>query len=193
METVTTTPQDQTLSQSVLPRSRELNREDLDRMPDDGHRYELIDGALIVTPAPSPGHQTGLAALLVLLTTSCPDHLRVLPAPLDIALDEHSVLEPDLLVARKDRFTNRDLPEPPLLAVEVLSPSTRLIDLNLKKARYETAGCPSYWIVDPVDESIRTFQLDEDRYVESGRAAGQELLEVTRPFPVAIRPAELFR
>ncbi len=193
METVTTTPQDRTLPHPALPRSRELNRDDLDRMPDDGHRYELIDGALIVTPAPSPGHQTGLAALLVLLTSSCPDHLRVLPAPLDVGLDEHSVLEPDLLVARKDKFTRRDLPEAPLLAVEVLSPSTRLIDVNLKKARYEVAGCPNYWIVDPTGESITVFQLDGDRYAEFGRATGEEVVEVTRPFPVAIRPGELFR
>jgi hypothetical protein len=59
------------------------------------------------------------------------------------------VLPPDLLVARRTDTTERNLPMAPVLAIEVLSPSTRLIDLNLKRARYEAAGCSAYWVVDP--------------------------------------------
>ena len=57
---------------TTLPRSRPLTRADLDAMPDDGHRYELIDGALIVTPAPSVGHQFSVGRLHLLLAAACP-------------------------------------------------------------------------------------------------------------------------
>ncbi len=114
METVTT-----------LPRNRPLTRADLVQVPDDGHRYELVDGTLVVTPAPAVRHQRAVANLLVCLKASCPDPLDVLTAPLDVALADDTVLQPDLLVARRGDFTDRDLPVAPLLAVEVLSPSTR--------------------------------------------------------------------
>ena len=71
---------------SLLPQSRPLTRDDLDALPDDGHRYELIDGALIVTPAPSRTHQTIVGELFVLLHAACPHHLQVLLAPFDVVL-----------------------------------------------------------------------------------------------------------
>src|SRR3954470_13652995 len=119
---------------SLLPQSRPLTRSDLDALPDDGHRYELIDGALIVTPAPSWQHQTIVGELHVLLHAACPAHLQVLLARFDVVLALNTVVQPDLLVARRSDLTLRDLPTAPLLAVEVLSPSTRLIDLALKRA-----------------------------------------------------------
>jgi hypothetical protein len=94
----------------VSRRSRPLTRADLDDMPDDGHRYELIDGVLVVTPAPSWRHQTMLAGLNEVVRRACPGELQVLFAPFDVALDEDSVLQPDLLVARRSDFTARDLP-----------------------------------------------------------------------------------
>ena len=112
-------------------------RTDLDLMPDDGRRYELIDGSLVVTPAPSPQHQMVAGQLHLLLAAACPDELLVLFAPVDVALDDHSVLQPDLLVTPRSSVTTRDILAAPLLAVEILSPSTRHIDLGLKKARLE--------------------------------------------------------
>ncbi len=98
---------------TVLPRGRALTRRDLERMPDDGHRYELVDGSLIVTPAPSPRHQAVLARLYGTLAAHCPADLQVLFAPLDVALADDTVLQPDLLVARKSDFSARDLPVAP--------------------------------------------------------------------------------
>lgn len=181
METVTT-----------LPRGRELTRADLDAMPDDGHRYELIDGALVVTPAPTWRHQAALARLLILLDAACPPDLRVLMAPLDVALADDTVVQPDLLVARKSDFAERDLPAAPLLAVEILSPSTRLIDLNLKRARYQQAGSPSYWVVDPEARTVTVWELAAGGYAEAASAGERELLEVGNPFEVRIPVAELF-
>lgn len=178
-------------SVTVLPRSQPLTRADLDAMPDDGHRYELIDGALLVTPAPSPRHQLVSAGLFGFLKAACPPDLTVLYAPLDVALADDSVLQPDLLVARMQDFTERDLPVPPLLAVEILSPSTRLIDLNLKRARYEQAGCPSYWVVDPDVLSITAWDLREGRYVEVARAEGDQSFDVRRPFGLSVLPSAL--
>src|SRR5699024_2011909 len=141
-------------------------RVDMDAMPDDGHRYELIDGSLVVTPAPTPRHQRAVARLLVVLHSTCPDNLDVLTAPLDEALASDTVVQPDLLVAPRTAFTERDLPTAPLLAVEVLSPSTRNVDLALKHARYAEAGCPTYWIVDPDIPSLTVFELAHGQYTE---------------------------
>jgi Uma2 family endonuclease len=180
METVTT-----------LPRGRPLTRADLLAVPDDGHRYELLDGALVVTPAPVPRHQRVVANLLVHLRTTCPEALEVLTAPLDVALSDDTVLQPDVLVARRSDFTETDLPVAPLLAVEVLSPSTRLIDLNLKRARYEAAGCPSYWVVDPEEPSLTAWELQGSEYVERARVATDETFVAEAPFAVSLTPARL--
>jgi Uma2 family endonuclease len=175
----------------ALPQSRPLTRDDLAAMPDDGHRYELLDGTLIVSPAPKPRHQEAVASLLVLLRQAAPRSLQVLTAPLDVALANDTVLQPDLLVARRDDFTEVDLPTAPLLAVEVLSPSTRRFDLLLKRDRFRSAGCPSYWVVDPDEPSIIAWDLIGDDYVEVGRAMGIERLRVARPIRVVITPADL--
>ncbi|MGN6130186.1 MAG: Uma2 family endonuclease [Nocardioidaceae bacterium] len=176
---------------TVLPYGRALTRGDLERMPDDGHRYELIDGTLVVTPAPSPRHQSVLAHLHLSLAGQCPPDLQVLFAPLDVALADDTVLQPDLLVARRSDFTARDLPVAPLLAVEVLSPSTRHVDLTLKRARLEAAGCPSYWVVDPDGPSVTVWELEEGRYVERATVVGDQCVDLSQPYPLTFRPSEL--
>ncbi len=176
-----------------LPYGRALTRDDLAAMPDDGHRYELIDGTLIVTPAPSFGHQSISGAMHVFLRSACPTELVVLYAPFDVVLSEKTVLQPDLLVARRSDFTARDLPTSPLLAVEILSPSTRHIDLGLKRSRYEAAGCPSYWVIDPGVPSIVAWELVDGRYEVAGEASGDQTLELIGPYPVEINPARLLK
>ena len=178
---------------TTLPRGRAFTRSDLDAMPDDGRRYELIDGVLIVTPAPVHLHQRMVLRLAILLVEACPDDLEVLTAPFDVALDDISILQPDVLVARRADFTKKDLPTAPLLAVEVLSPSTRRIDLTLKRSRYESAGCPSYWVLDPDQPSITVWQLGGTAYVDAGHAEGDESLQLPSPFPVDVVPAALVR
>jgi Uma2 family endonuclease len=175
----------------LLPRSRPLTRRDLDETPDDGHRYELVDGVLIVTPAPSYGHQDAVGHLYLLLTAACPADLKILLARFDVALADDTVMQPDLLVARRSDFTRRDLPVAPVLAVEVLSPSTRRIDLTLKRARLEEAGCASYWVVDPDEPAVTAWELRGGEYVEAARARGEERFAATRPFDVAFAPTDL--
>lgn len=176
---------------TVLPQSRPLTADDLATVPDDGHRYEIVDGTLIVTPAPSWRHQRVVARLLRTLMDGAVDGLEALAAPFDVRLADDTVLQPDVLVCRMADLTQRNLPVPPLLAVEVLSPSTRLIDLNLKRARYEAAGCPAYWVVDPDAPSITAWELRDGAYVEVAAVAGDDAFAADLPFPVALTPRNL--
>ncbi|GAA3583186.1 Uma2 family endonuclease [Kribbella ginsengisoli] len=168
-----------------------LTRDDLDRMPNDGHRYELIDGVLIMTPAPTIRHQDVVVNLLVKLKSACPSDLKVLVAPTDVVISQDTVMQPDLLVARREDFTERDLPTAPLLAVEVLSPSTRRVDLMLKFSRLEAAGCPAYWVVDPDTPELIAWELRDGTYAQVAKATGDEIARLTVPFEVSVVPADL--
>ena len=171
--------------------SRPLTRADLQDTPDDGRRYELIDGILIVSPAPRVPHQRVVANLFLLLRSACPPELEALFAPLAVALAEDTELQPDLLVAPRTQFTDSELAGAPLLAVEVLSPSTRRIDLLLKRDRLQEAGCPSYWLIDPDRPSVLVLELEGGRYVERAVASGEQRLETSAPYPLTLVPADL--
>ena len=165
---------------------------DLEGMPDDGRRYELIDGELLVSPTPGLRHQTVGLRLYRLLDDACPDDLYVLAAPFAVQTDISNEVQPDVLVARFDDLTDKNLPTAPVLAVEVLSPSGRLIDLNLKRAAYERMGTPSYWILDPDVPDLLVLELDaHGRYQEATRVAGDQVFEAHQPFTVRVVPTEL--
>jgi len=175
----------------ALPWGAVLTEDDLAKMPEDGHRYELLEGTLLVSPAPSIAHQTCVTSLVVLLHGArLPAH-TVLPAPLDLRLSRLTVLEPDVLVARKADLTPARVEGPPLLVVEVLSPSTRHIDLGAKRLAYEAAGVPAYWLVDPDLPNLTVLELDAGRYVERATVAGDEPFHATFPFDVTVVPARL--
>jgi Uma2 family endonuclease len=118
--------------------------------------------------------------------------LHVLPAPFAVQPSETTELQPDVLVARDEDLTEKNLPAP-LLAVEVLSPSSVLKDLNLKKAAYQRMGVPSYWVVDPRTPSLTVFELDGTgfRYQVVAEVTGDKSFDATQPFAVHVVPAEL--
>ncbi|HEY4459992.1 MAG TPA: Uma2 family endonuclease, partial [Pseudonocardiaceae bacterium] len=160
--------------------------------PDDGNRYELIDGELFVTPAPAPRHQQIANQLWLRLENTRPPDLVVLTAPLAVNIDAENEVQPDVLVAPFEDFAEKDLPTPPLLTVEVLSRSTSAVDLNKKKDDYERFGVPSYWVIDPVAQDLIAFELDENgRYQVTAKVAGDQRFETTRPFPVSFSVNEL--
>ena len=173
------------------PHGRPLTRADLANLPDEGHRLELVDGVLIVSPSPSMPHQSVLLELAVQLRAVCPPELKVYVAPLDVTYAEDTVLQPDLLVVDRPAPDQLTLVAGPVLAIEVLSPSTRHLDLAFKRARYEAAGCPSYWVVDPMQPSIVCWELQDWAYVEVARATGDDRVSVTQPFAVTLAPADL--
>jgi Uma2 family endonuclease len=143
---------------------RKLDYADLQLTPDDGRRHELVRGELYVTPSPSPRHQRISRRLERQLESYF--HARglgeVFHAPLDLVLTQRDVLVPDIVVvADPSHVTSRAIEGPPLLVVEILSPSTRHVDRGVKARRYAELGVEHYWIVDP----------DEGR-VECHRRAG---------------------
>jgi Uma2 family endonuclease len=176
-----------------IAEGRPYTVDDLEAMPDDGHRYELIDGVLIVTPAPGWYHQEGSGALFVQLRNVCTPKFRVLSAPFAVRTSMCNELRPDILVARYTDLTLKNLPVAPVLAIEVLSASTALNDLNNKKAAYERMGAASYWVLDPEPPGrLTVFELDSrGRYVEVANVSGEEKFTAERPFPITIVPARL--
>jgi Uma2 family endonuclease len=178
---------------SVIPHGRPFTVDDLEGMPDDGNRYELIDGMLLVSPAPGWAHQEMGLTLYVQLRAACPQGLRVLAGPFAVQTASDSEVQPDVVVTRYADLTPKNLPVAPLLAVEVLSRSTRLVDRNLKKAHYERIGAASYWILDPSEPGALTvFELDADgRYQQVAHVEGDEEFVAARPFPVTVVPARL--
>lgn len=122
-------------------------------MPDDGNRYELIEGQLLVTPAPRGLHQVAVRELMRRLDpwVSATPGVDLLFSPADLSLGEDELLQPDLFVYRTAAGTQlRDWSDITalLVVVEVLSPSTARYDRQLKRRRYQRAGVPEYWIVD---------------------------------------------
>ncbi|MGW3959386.1 Uma2 family endonuclease [Amycolatopsis sp. NPDC005003] len=169
-----------------------LTVHDLEGIPFDGRRYELVDGVLIVSPTPGLRHQTIGYWLYGVLESACPAEYYVVGAPFAVHSGDKIELQPDVLVGLGKDFTEKDLPAPPVLAVEVLSPSTAIHDLNTKKAVYERLGTGSYWVIDPKEPALTVFELDkEGRYQQVAKAAGDEAVELERPFPVRIVPREL--
>lgn len=175
---------------TTLPRGRALTIEDLEAMPDDGNRYELIDGVLVVSAHPMPRHQRMALLLWRVLEDAVPADLWVV-GPVDVELDPRTMVGPDLVVAPRSSFNEKRLPVAPLLAVEVLSPSTRLTDLNVKFARFERAGIPSYWVLDPAEARLVAWELVEGKYVEVADVVGDQSWTAALPFPVTITPARL--
>jgi Uma2 family endonuclease len=184
-----------------MPYGGPLTADELDAMfahlpggvPDDGRRYELLDGMLHVSGAPSWGHQEVAGAVYRMLHAVTPPHIRTMIAPFDVRLAPDTQFQPDVFVARYDDLRPERLSAAPLLAVEVRSPSTALYDLNLKRAAYERHGVASYWLVDPAVPSVTVLELRGGRYVDVGTVTGEQPIEMTVPFPVRLVPAELTR
>ncbi|MDQ6522750.1 Uma2 family endonuclease [Nocardioides sp. LHD-245] len=172
-----------------------LTREDLDAMPDDGNRYELIEGEIVMSPSPRPRHQLVSTELLVRLYAACPDHLRVSQAPFDVVLGEHEILVPDILVVDPSKLDERGMNGPPALVVEVLSPSMRRRDLGQKKRIYERSGVAAYWVVDVEGDEIAltAWELRDGRYEAVAAIAGDEEWTATVPFEITVVPSQLVR
>lgn len=101
-------------------------------------------------------------------------------------------LQPDAVVGRTEDFTEECLPVAPLLAVEVFLPSTRLYDLNTKKAAYQQLGVQTYWVIDPEAPALTVFELDSGGvYQRVAEVKGADAFEAQRPFPVRVVPVEL--
>lgn len=134
--------------------STKLTYADLERLPDDDLRHEIIDGEHYVTASPVTRHQRISRRLLVALQAHVDQHPlgEVFHAPFDIVMSLHDVVVPDLMYvsqARAHLVTAKNLQGAPDLVIEILSPSTRPRDERLKRDLYERVGVEEYWLVDP--------------------------------------------
>jgi Uma2 family endonuclease len=165
----------------------------LDRMPEDGRRYELLAGALIVSPWPDGPHQEVALRLGAQLRVACPPDLRVVQGP-SVVLSRETQFEPDIAVISQAHVHDAKLTQPPLLIVEVRPPGTALVALDRKKAAYQAFGLPSYWTIDPDPDrpELTVFELGPDgTYGQAGRVAGTTPFPAVKPFAAEIVPARL--
>ena len=159
---------------------RKLTYEDYLHFPE-GERYELIDGEAWMVPAPNPRHQHIAGSLYVLVY----NHIeavgggRVFIAPLDVVLDPGDVLQPDIVFIADDDMdvlTEANVWGTPSWVVEVFSQDVRR-DRVLKLQRYERFGVPEVWLIDPRENAVEIYRLENDTYGE----------------PILLRPPEVAR
>jgi len=173
---------------------------DLATLPDDGTRYEIIDGELYEMPAPTSAHAVAIIELISLLLPLV-KRLggRLLTAPLDVFFAGADPVQPDLVVFFPDgraRLVRRGVEGPPDLLIEVLSPSNRAHDQVRKRALYAGAGVREYWIVDPDAASIEIIGADGETVqrvvavVEGTLTLRSPLLGDLAADPTAIFPAD---
>ena len=167
--------------------SGKLTYEDLASISDETKRYEILDGELAVTPSPATRHQIVSANLGNLLYNHVrKNHLGyVLQAPMDVILDVHTVVEPDILfiaAARSHIMQPHAIVGAPDLAVEILSPTTSHRDKGIKAKLYARFGIEHYWLVDPVERTLEIFRrTDTGRsraYDDPERHAGATAVQV---------------
>ncbi|MBI2567085.1 MAG: Uma2 family endonuclease [Candidatus Schekmanbacteria bacterium] len=166
-----------------------LTYDDYCALPNDGRRYEILEGDLYVTPAPTTRHQRVSRNLQWILH----DHVthkrlgEILNAPIDVILSDTNVCQPDLVfiaAERRDIVTEKNLQGAPTLLVEILSPSSRRQDVTVKMNVYAKHGVPHYWILDPDARTVDEYVLEPDAVSYSLRGR----IEGSSPFRSAALP-----
>jgi Uma2 family endonuclease len=165
----------------VMALANSLTLADLEAMPDDGRRYELIGGAIVMTPAAGPAHQRISRRLLALLEAAIPAGHEAFHAPIDLDLRGEQRVQPDLVIVPSSSVGQKRLSLPALLVVEIVSAGSSTNDTVTKRAVYAAAGIPAYWIVDP-DGDITALRLDDTGTYQTYAQGGTVRLE----WPVAV-------
>lgn len=137
--------------------------------PEDGKRYEVIDGGLYMTPPPAWRHQYGAGMLFGYIWQYVQAHRLgvVVAAPVGLVLDDENGLQPDLVYVSHERaaiIREHGIEGAPDLVVEVLSPGTAGRDRGIKMRRYAAAGIPHYWILDPRTRTVEPYRLSIGGY-----------------------------
>lgn len=159
---------------------RRATYDDYRQFPDDGKRYELIDGEIFMTPAPAPRHQFASKRLQRVLENHFERSGTVLVfnAPLDVILTDADVVQPDLVVVDRTQVSGRGVEGAPLVMIEILSPLRPAHDRLTKATRYAACGVPHFWIVDPDARTVECFELENGAYLLRASAGGRETLTV---------------
>lgn len=154
---------------------------DLLAMPEDGRRYEIHGGQLVVVPSPLLRHQIAAREILMVLN----EYRRrsgglAVTAPFDVVFDEYDVVQPDVVFFRAERLhlldPNSVAREVPDIAVEVLSPSTASIDRGRKMRTFARYGVPEYWVVDPLGRQVEVHVLEDGADRQAQVATGGDIV-----------------
>lgn len=164
---------------------RPYTAKDLAQMPDDGRRYEILGGELIVSPSPSSKHQWVSDELTARIRSfGLQEQLGLaFSAPLDVRLGRHNIVQPDIIFLLNEhlhRLENWGIEGSPDILVEIVSPSSRGNDRIRKSASYADHGVSEYWIVDPDSQSILTQELVAGEYVPIPMTEGRVVSRVLR-------------
>ena len=169
---------------------------DLVSLPDDGRRYEIIEGELYEMPSPNLNHAAVIANLITVLIPSVASFGgRWFTAPIDVFFQGADPVQPDIVVILPGwpgTLTHRGPEGAPDLLIEVLSPSNRGHDLLTKQALYARAGVREYWLVDPERRSIEILTLDRDALHLTVAASGQDVLASPLLGQLPVAADELF-
>ncbi len=155
--------------------------EDYAALPDDGRRYEIVNGVLVMAPAPTPEHQDIVGEIYVALRAyvKLAGLGRVFMGPLDVQLSPENTFQPDLVVllnAHLERVAEKKISGAPDLAVEIASPSTAAYDRLTKYEKYAQAGITEYWIVKPTRRTVEVLVLERGEYRSLGVFSEQATL-----------------
>jgi Uma2 family endonuclease len=166
------------------------------QLPESLERMELIEGELIVPPAPSDDHQSLVTYLAACLIALIPEGTwRV--APTDVILTLNTVVQPDLFWIAPDssRCTLKDKKwhGAPDLVVEILSPSTALYDKREKYALYEKHGVREYWLIDPAAHLVEVYVLDKTHFQRAGVYARTDTFQSPTLFQREVELVRVFR
>src|SRR3954453_20154779 len=145
--------------------SLKLTADRLNTFPDDGKRHEIIDGDLIMSPAPERAHQELVTRLSYLFGDYARSRrtFRLFMGPVDVRFTDTDQVQPDVLLIREDRmhvYRGHTVWEAPDIVVEIVSPSSRDYDLVAKRELYERGGVPEYWIVDATNGVLEILTLN---------------------------------
>ena len=165
------------LPERIPPGPIRLTYEDYVDLPDDGRRYEILDGELEVSPAPAPKHQAVSRNLLWIVHGHVQERGlgSVYYAPIDVILTDTSIVQPDLVfiaAARESIVSSRGIEGAPDLAVEILSPWSVRRDRVAKAALYARYGIRHYWLADPDARVLEVYETEGAEYRLVGRHEG---------------------
>lgn len=184
-----------TTALSDVPPADGWTTDDLDALPDDGVRRELLDGVLLVSPSPSIAHQIVAGRLMVALEATCPDHFQVSQAN-DVQVSARRLFVPDVLVVTDEAATRRPTGKlaaaEVVLAVEIVSPSSQSMDRVMKPALYAKAGIPFYWLVETDGGlTVHTYKLEFEDEVYRPSGTFTETIKIDEPWRIDIPLARL--
>lgn len=167
--------------------------DDYAALPDDGNRYEIVNGVLIMAPAPSPEHQSIAVRIAYYLfpLIDLAGKGRLFTAPLDVDLGPKNVFQPDVVVILNEhlsRIQGKKIVGAPDLVVEVASQSTAAYDRLTKYEKYAQAGIPEYWIVKPKTRTVEVMVLEHGEYRSLGILRGEQVLpsRIVPDLPVGV-------